>query len=199
MSQSPADLIVPSYPTQPEANQYTRGLTSKLEKDVRAAQTASSPARAPSWNAHDQDTQSIVSQYNDYLRSTPRYQSLDWQLIKAMLWVETNPTAMDDAWDKAPMQSANKGDVGWGDMMNNGNKMNLIVPPSLRSAVGTPGLSASDNIAAGVGYLLYRAAEFGRKTQVDKNDIKSVFVSPDDSLCSIARKVGTTEQMIILP
>ena len=199
MPQSPANFIIPAYSTQAEANQRMRGLAAQLEADVRAVQKAPNPARALSWNAYDQDTQNIVLQYNGYLRNTPGYQSLDWQLIKAMLWVETSPTAPDNQWDTAPMQSANKGDVGWSDMMNNGNKMSLIVPPNLRSAVGTPGLSASDNIAAGVGYLLYRAAEFGQKTQVDKNNIKSVFVSPDDSLCSIARKVGTTEQMIILP
>ncbi len=110
--------------------------------------------------------------------------------------VEIGPTALDDAWDKAPMQSANPGDAGWSDMMNNGNKTSLIVPPNLRSAVGSPRLRAVDNIAAGVGYLLYRAAEFGPQTQVDKNDIKNVVVSHGDTLYSIARKVGTTEQVL---
>ena len=173
-----------------------QGLAVKLEANVRSAQKALIPARALSWNAYDQDTQNIVSQYNDYLRGTPGYQSLDWQLIKAMLWVETSPTAPDNQWDTAPMQSANKGDSGWSDIMNNGDKMSLIVPLNLRSAVASPNLRAADNIAAGVGYLLYRAAEFGSQTQVDKNDIKSVVVSHGDSLYSIARKVGTTEQVL---
>ncbi len=196
MPQSPADLMVPAYPTQPGANWRMKGLAGALQADVRAAEKAPNPARALSWNAHDQDTQNIVSQYNDYLRSTPGYQSLDWQLIKAMLWVETSPTAPDDQWDTAPMQSANKGDVGWRDMMNNANRMSLIVPPNLRSAVAFPNLRATDNIAAGVAYLLYRAATFGPQTQLDKNNIKSVVVSRGDSLYSIARKVGTTEQIL---
>ena len=128
MPQSPANFIIPAYSTQAEANQRMRGLAAQLEADVRAVQKAQNPARALSWNAYDQDTQNIMLQYNDYLRNTPGYQSLDWQLIKAMLWVETSPTA--------PMQSANKGDVGWSDMMNNGDKMSPIMPPNLHSAVG---------------------------------------------------------------
>lgn len=40
---------------------------------------------------------------------------------------------------------------------------NLIVPPSLRGALGAANISAYNNIAAGAAYLLFRAAHFERK------------------------------------
>ncbi len=103
-------------------------------------------------------------------------------IVKAMLWTETNPHALGNAWETAPLQSTNRGDLSWSYMMNNAAKMNLIVPPSLRNAVGSPDLNAVDKIAAGVGDLLYPTAEFGPKMEVDQKDIKTVIVNPGDSL-----------------
>ena len=74
--------------------------------------------------------------------------------------------------------------------------MALIVPPNLRNAVASPNFNARDNIAAGVGYLLYRAAEFGQKTVIDKKDVRTVTVERGDSLYAIARRVGTPEQVL---
>lgn len=39
------------------------------------------------WNIYDSEIKSIVSQYNNYLSDTPGYRSLDWKIIKAMVWV----------------------------------------------------------------------------------------------------------------
>ncbi|MDE1906100.1 MAG: LysM peptidoglycan-binding domain-containing protein [Rhodospirillales bacterium] len=154
------------------------------------------PARALSWNAYDQDIQSIVSAYNSYLQSTPGFSQLDWHLVKAMAWTETGPYAARDQWETAPMQSANPGDLGWSDLMRQQNKMQDIVPPNLRSAVASARLTPQNNIAAGVGILLQHAAIWGPKATIDKKDVRTVTTQKGDSLYIIAKRAGTTEQVL---
>jgi hypothetical protein len=149
-----------------------------------------------SWNEYDSDIQNIVTEYNHYLLGTPGFVSLDWRLVKAMIWTETDPHAKHELWKTKPMQSDNPGDRGWHDMMGKPNEKNLIVPHNLQSAVASPNLTPADNIAAGVGYFLFRAAEFGPKTIVDKSKILSVTVEHGDSLDRIARRAGTSEQVL---
>ena len=198
MSQKTNELIIPPYPTSEPARSFTVNDVSYIERDLMQAQNAANPGRALSWNAYDQDVQNIVSDFNNYLRTTPGYVSLDWRLIKAMLWVETGPYAERNLWYSKPMQSANHHDLGWPEMMRSGNRdrMHLIVPPNLRGAVASPNLTPRDNIVAGVAYLLYSAAETGPKTVIDKQDVKTVTVARGDSLYLIARQVGTTEPVL---
>jgi LysM repeat protein len=152
-----------------------------------------SPIERVSWNKHDVDIQSVVNEYNDYLSGTPGYQSLDWHLIKAMTFVETGPTSKD--WDTEPLQSANAGDSGFADMMTHGSREAEIVPLNLQSAVQAPNASAFNNIAAGVGYLLYRAAHFGSQT-VLQGQPKSIVTKSGDSLYGIAKDNGSTEAVV---
>ncbi len=94
------------------------------------------------------------------------------------------------------MQSDNPNDLGWADMTRQKDKMNVIVPSGLNAAVASPNLTGRDNIAAGVGYLLFRAAIWGPKTVIDKKDVKTVTVARGDSHYAIARRVGTTEHVL---
>lgn len=41
------------------------------------------------WNAYDCDIQTAVNEYNQHLFGVAGYMPLNWQLIKAMTWVET--------------------------------------------------------------------------------------------------------------
>ncbi len=94
------------------------------------------------------------------------------------------------------MQSANPGDLGWSDLMRQQDKMQDIVPPNLRSAVASAGLTPQNNIAAGVGILLQHAAIWGPKTTIDKKNVKTVTTQKGDSLYIIAKRAGTTEQVL---
>ncbi len=198
MPQESDELIIPPYPRSGLAHEITIGDVESIQSELKGLQGKANAARMLSWNAYDQDTQNIVSDFNNYLRTTPGYVSLDWRLIKAMLWAETGPHARKDLWKTQPMQSANPHDLGWPEMMRSSNKdrMHLIVPPNLRGAVASPNLSPRDNIVAGVAYLLYSAAETGPKTLIDKKDVKTVTVVRGDSLDLIARRVGTTEPVL---
>ncbi len=148
------------------------------------------------WNQHDLDIERIVSAYNRYLGSIPGYMPLDWHLVKAMVWTETGPVAPGNEWNTMAMQSANPGDSGFPEMMSKPDRTNLIVPPALRSAVSSPNSNAHNNIAAGVGYLLYSASNFGQKTIADKKNLKKVTVAKGDTLEKLAAKFGTTAQVL---
>lgn len=54
------------------------------------------------WNTYDCDVRSAVGEYNAHLSHTPGYVPLDWQPVKAMLWVETGANVL--AWKSRPMQ-----------------------------------------------------------------------------------------------
>ncbi len=149
-----------------------------------------------SWSQHDRDIEQIVSAYNNYLGSTPGYTPLDWHLVKAMVWTETGPVAPNNDWNTEAMQSANTGDLGLPEMMSNPDRTNLIVPPSLRGALSSPNSNAYNNIATGVGYLLYAAANFGQKTITDTKNLKKVTVDKGDTLEKLTARLGTTVQVL---
>ncbi len=148
------------------------------------------------WNQHDRDIEQIVSAYNNYLGSTPGYMPFDWHLVKAMVWTETGPVARNNEWNTGAMQSANPGDSGLPDMMSKPDRTNLIVPPSLRGALSSPNSNAYNNIAAGVGVLLFKAANFDQKTITDTKNLKKVTVDKGDTLEKLAARLGTTVQVL---
>jgi hypothetical protein len=63
------------------------------------------------WAEYDCDIQRGVTQYNRHLRNTPGFISLDWRLIKAMVWTESGGPG-NRAWRSNPMQIGNPGDPG---------------------------------------------------------------------------------------
>ena len=80
---------------------------SGLEKWQDGLNTAVGNAQ---WNAWDCEIQLAVNEYNRHLAGTAGYVPLDWQLIKAMLWVETG--ADNAEWKTKPMQIGVPGDPG---------------------------------------------------------------------------------------
>src|SRR5882762_2794944 len=57
--------------------------------------------RAP-WDVYDAQIMVVVNTYNSFLKTTPGFVSLDWQIIKAQIWVETGVNSKD--WRTLPMQ-----------------------------------------------------------------------------------------------
>src|SRR5258708_7120541 len=54
------------------------------------------------WNVYDCEIQRAVIEFNRHLIGTAGFGSLDWQLIKALLWTETG--AENAEWKVRPMQ-----------------------------------------------------------------------------------------------
>lgn len=81
------------------------------------------------WDVYDCNIQTAVNAFNRHLAGTAGYFPLDWQLIKAMMWVETE--AGKDLWKSNPMQIGMPGDPGLRALLSDKEGGHLIVPPSL--------------------------------------------------------------------
>ena len=149
------------------------------------------------WNMHDCEIIVAVGEFNAHLRDTPGYTSLDWQLVKAMTWVETGGGV--PKWRSNPIQIGNDGDPGLAALLEGNEGGDLILPPALRGHL-TMGLArtvTSYNLRAGIGYLLMKMANFSIKNVVDpRGQIKEVTVQTGDTLGRIARTCGTTVDML---
>jgi hypothetical protein len=161
----------------------------KWKQGVRQAPTN------PRWSEHDSTIQLIVTQYNTFLKDTPGFRPLDWQLIKAMTWVETG--ANSPAWKTKPLQIGVSTDPGLGALFSGQEGGDLIVPPGMKLSKAGAQVDYVQNIRAAVGYLLMRMAQFDFKTILDADTtLGHVTVKDGDNLSKIARERGTTVDML---
>jgi hypothetical protein len=145
------------------------------------------------WDAYDCELRAAVIEYNRHLAGSPSYFPLDWKVVKAMLWVETG--ARSPKWRTRPMQIGNDGDPGLQSLLLGNEGGDLIVPPSMRPYLSIDGVKRqpTQNIRAGIGYLLMRMAKFGFKSIPDADArIHEVTAAPGDSLDRIAKAQGST-------
>jgi hypothetical protein len=145
------------------------------------------------WNAWDCEIQKAVNEYNHHLSGTAGYIPLDWQVIKAMLWVETG--ANHPEWNIKPMQIGVEGDPGLRSFLFSDEGGDMILPPSLKGVLtmGSSRAVPEYNIRAGIGYLLMRLANFEYLTVLDSDDkIYELTVEAGDSLDRIAKTHEST-------
>lgn len=149
------------------------------------------------WNAWDCEIQLAVSEYNRHLSGSAGYRQLDWQLIKAIAWVETG--ASNKKWGSNPMQIGNPGDPGLRSFLSANEGGELIIAPewkkrlTLGSAVTIP----AHNIRAGIGYLLMRMANFAIQTVPDADQtIYEVTVEKGGNIAKIAAAQGSTIEIM---
>jgi len=145
-----------------------------------------------SWDGYDCGIIQYVSSFNAHLAPTPGYVSLDWTLIKAMVWTEAGGPARP-AWTTKPMQIGKSSDPGLQALLGGREGGDLIIPPqyqgtlNLASAIATPQM----NICAGIAYLLMRFAKFGFET-ITSGAVTVYVVKPGDSFDKIAHNNGST-------
>lgn len=149
------------------------------------------------WNVWDCEIQSSVGVYNRYLSGTAGYRLLDWQFIKAIIWVETG--ANSPQWTSRPMQIGNPHDPGLGSLLSGKEGGDLILPPIWKGqlTVSSVRSSATYNIRAGIGYLLMKMANFSYRS-VSGSDTKvyQVTVKQGDSFDKIAKAQGSTVEIM---
>jgi hypothetical protein len=147
------------------------------------------------WHAYDCGIQAAVIRFNRHLTGTPNYYSLDWRLIKAMVWTESGgPTSR--AWSTRPIQIGNPGDPGLRALFSDKEGGTLIIPPDLKDklTLATATATPQMNIQAGIAYLLIRLAKYGTVTVIDTVDknVRVTVAKPGDTFEKIARANGTT-------
>ncbi len=151
----------------------------------------------PSWDAHDCEIRTAVNEFNLHLRGKAGYGALDWQVMKAMAWVESG--AKHSEWKVKPMQIGVSGDPGLAAVLGGKEGGELILPPKWlnRLSVATARTLPAHNIRAAIGYLLMRLASFEfRSVNTDDTRVYEVTVKPGDSLSLIAKNNGTTVEVI---
>jgi hypothetical protein len=148
----------------------------------------------PKWSIYDCEIKAACGGFNRHLAKTPNYRTLDWRLIKAMLWVETGAASAE--WKTRPMQIGVPGDPGLKALLSNEEGGELILDATWKSRL-TPSTVSTfpvHNIHAGIAYLLMRLAMFEYKSVVDPRSKGpfNVTVQAGDSLAKIAKKHGST-------
>jgi hypothetical protein len=151
----------------------------------------------PKWDTYDCEIRSAANEFNAQLSGQANYRPLDWQLIKAMLWVETG--ADKDLWKSNPMQIGMYNDPGLKALLSGKEGGELILPKTW-----LPKLTASSaraipahNIRAGIGYLLMRLASFATKSVLDPDsNIYDVTIKDKDSFEKIAKAQGSTVEVM---
>ncbi len=132
----------------------------KLWKETLAIQLFE--GRAP-WDVYDNQIQSVVSTYNNFLKDTANFskivRELDWHIIKALMWVETG--AWIPEWKSQPMQIGNPGDPGLNQILNTKSGRLLLPPEYARLTAAEAIIDPIANIKAGAGYFLWVFAHFG--------------------------------------
>ncbi len=106
------------------------------------------------WDYWDCEIQRTVMAYNRHLARSAGYVSLNWKLIKAMVWVEMG--ANHSEWCFRPMQIGVKGDPGMKSFLFGKEGGALILPPVWKTILTADSVRTNpeNNIRAGVGYLL---------------------------------------------
>ncbi|WP_080404370.1 LysM peptidoglycan-binding domain-containing protein [Burkholderia ubonensis] len=145
------------------------------------------------WNAWDCEIQIAVDEYNRHLSGTAGYSPLDWQLIKAMLWVESG--AVNSEWNSRPMRIGVPGDPGLTSLLSGKEGGDLILPSIWKGqlTIGSARTIPPHNIRAGIGYLLMKMANYEyRNIPAADSRIYEVVVKPGDNLDKIAKAQGST-------
>jgi hypothetical protein len=149
------------------------------------------------WNAYDCEVKTAVGEFNRQLSGVAGYSPLDWQWIKAMLWIETG--ADNSEWKTKPMQIGVAGDPGLKALLSGEEGSTEILPPiwkkklTFTSARTIP----AHNIRARIGYLLMRMARFKPGSVLASDTmIYTVIAKKDDNLGTIAKTNGTTVDVL---
>ena len=112
------------------------------------------------WDTYDVQIQTVIAAYTNHLNGTPGFVPLDWQKVKAMLWVETGADLLKD-WKRNPMQIGNPGDKGLHDLLTSPHGK-IILPKAYATVLNLANVPNDGklSIEAGIGYLLRRLANF---------------------------------------
>ena len=153
------------------------------------------------WDAYDPAIQLEISGvYNLKFQKTPGYRAVDWQLCKAMVWIESGGPS-SPAWTSKAIQIGVTGDPGLGVLQRGEDGSLLVMSDQLAADVKNTAQVGSDpvlNIRAGIAFLFTRMclSEFRSVDTENPPKVYDYTVVPGDNLNLIAKKVGTTVEVL---
>ena len=162
-------------------------------------------ARDNSWNEYDVDIHKYVYEVNQRFAGIAGYQSLEWLVVKAMVWTEVMGGPTTKAWKTRPMQIGNAQDPGWETLTETINqdrnqlaKTRLIATSDLKQQMLTFGRDEpKTNLRAGVYWLCYKAAHIVY-AQVDDSLVDRTYsLGRGESPSWIAPRLQTTTPVIL--
>lgn len=119
----------------------------------------------PGWDKYDADLQRIVNAFDQFHASKGNgYVPPRWQLMKALLWVESGGPPQKRAWEEMPMQIGVSTDKGIIDVIRH-QHVPLIAPPDLRRNFDLATIRSNPvvNIQAGMTLLHLKMAFYRRR------------------------------------
>lgn len=150
------------------------------------------------WDAYDATIQTEIAAYNLKFQKTPGYSAVDWKLFKAIVWVESGGPS-SSAWTGKAMQIGVPGDPGLSALQRGDEGSVLIMSKQLAAEVKNSTQVGNDpalNIRAGIAYVFTRMCLSEFQSVTDDPNVQNYTVTPGDSLSIIAKKVGTTVQVL---
>ncbi len=153
----------------------------------------------PQWDQYDDLIRREIEEYNQRFKATPGFRALDWNLAKAILWVESGGPG-NPAWTSRAMRIADRGDPGFHVLRGGQESAPAIISDNLRMALSGDINDPRINIRAGIAYLLTRLALSELQSVDDpiNTKLRPYTVQAGDTWPAIAARgeLGTTEQSL---
>ncbi|TDM05877.1 MAG: peptidoglycan-binding protein [Ideonella sp. MAG2] len=151
------------------------------------------------WITHDAVIQRLVNQFTDTLKPS-KMPVLDWRLVRAMIWTETNPYKVSQ-WSGNVMQIGVTGDPGMNVVLQGDENVKLILDDASRKTLTKASITTdpNTNILAGMSYMLSRMCESESFEEIDPAHPKlsDHVVKKGETLDAIAKTVGCSTQWLL--
>jgi LysM repeat protein len=150
------------------------------------------------WITHDAVIQRLVKHFSTKLKPS-KMPELDWRLVRAMIWTESNPSKPE--WSGKVMQIGVKNDAGMQVVLDGTENVKLVLDDASRKTLTEAGIATnpSTNILAGMSYMLNRMCVSESYEEVDpthptptKHEVKK-----GETLDAIAKSVGCSTQWLL--
>ncbi len=175
--------------------------------------------KAGAWNEHDRDLFDVVKGFNAHNQKTPTYKKVDWQLLKAMAWLESGgPEHRGRAWNSALMQITPL-DPGLAVALSGVNTelhgpcsialamtpsqrqkitVGLVTPPTiLRELRCTSHTAPRGSICLAAVYLWTQMAQLLSRLEIDADRETRIDVAAGDTYAGLAKRHGSLPDVLM--
>ena len=152
----------------------------KLDEDFK--KTQDDALTNAEWDRYDKVIKTELDQYKVRLGTTPGFKEIPFNLVKAVLWIESGgPMKWSNAkkalvanpeWKTRPMQIGVGADQGLPTLEQGREATLLVMSDALRQELPKVRKVPEVNVRAGIAYLVNRQSESEIKDVMDSNDTK---------------------------